>query len=199
MVVKNKKIEILQKDNPVLREVSLAIPEKDIKSTKIKETISNLKNAIKSQADAVAISAIQIGAPVRLFVISKKVFKIIEELKENTQLADKEIKMKDAGVTDSKDLIFINPKIVKFSKTKQELEEGCLSVRYFYGKVTRPEKVIIEAYDENGKKFSRGFSGFLAQVVQHEYDHLDGILFIDKATDVVELSPAEYEKNLADL
>lgn len=76
------------------------------------------------------------------------------------------------------------------------LEEGCLSVRYVYGKVLRPEKVTIEAHDENGKKFSRGFSGLLAQVVQHENDHLNGILFTDKATDIQKISEEEYEKML---
>ena len=96
------------------------------------------------------------------------------------------------------DLVFINPKIVKTSKNKQELEEGCLSVRYVYGKVIRPEKASIEAYDENGKKFSRGFSGLFAQIVQHETDHLNGILFIDKAKDLQEISHEEYEKILAD-
>ena len=98
-----------------------------------------------------------------------------------------------------KDLIFINPKITKVSKTKQLLEEGCLSVRYVYGKVSRPEKVTIEAYDEDGKKFSRGFSGLLAQIVQHENDHLNGILFTDKAIDIQEISRDEYEQMLKNI
>ena len=76
------------------------------------------------------------------------------------------------------------------------MEEGCLSVRYVYGKVTRPEKVTLEALDQNGKKFSRGFSGLLAQIVQHENDHLNGILFTDKATDLQEISHEEYDEML---
>ncbi len=124
----------------------------------------------------------QIGKPIRLFVIAKKIFGIDINNPERNK--------------DKKDLIFINPKIVKTSKTKQLLEEGCLSVRYVYGKVLRPEKVTIEAHDENGKKFSRGFSGLLAQVVQHENDHLNGILFTDKATDIQKISEEEYEKML---
>jgi peptide deformylase len=183
VTIKNKKIEILQKDNPVLREVSSLIPLNKIKSEEVKSVISDLKKAIDSQADAVAISAVQIGKPIRLFVISKRIFQIIEELN------GEEIKEK-------KDLIFINPKITKISKGKQLIEEGCLSVRYFYGKVSRSCKVTVEAYDEEGKKFSRGFSGLFAQVVQHENDHLDGILFIDKAVDVQEITPEEFEKTL---
>jgi len=182
---KSPKIEILQTGNPILREVSSVIPSIKIKTTEIKKIISLLKGAIDSQSDAAAISSVQIGKPIRLFIISKKIFGID---KENS----KEIKIKN-------DLIFINPKIIKVSKTKQLLEEGCLSVRYVYGKVLRPEKVTIEAYDENGKKFSRGFSGLLAQITQHEIDHLNGILFTDKAIDIQKISPEEYEQMLKNI
>jgi len=147
--------------------VSSTIPTTKIKTPEIKNIISLLKSAIDSQSDAAAISAVQIGKPIKLFIISKKVF-------GTDSNNSKETKIKG-------DLVFINPKIIKVSKPKQLLEEGCLSVRYVYGKVLRPEKVAIEAYDENGKKFSRGFSGLLAQIVQHEVDHLNGILFTDKA------------------
>lgn len=179
---KKPKIAILQMGDPVLREVSSPIPVNKIKTAEIKNLISDLNDAILSQSDAAAISAIQIGKPVRLFIISKRVFGFDSD-------ASKDIKNKE-------DLIFINPKIVKVSKAKQTLEEGCLSVRYVYGKVTRPEKVIVEALDENGKKFSRGFSGLLAQIVQHENDHLNGILFTDKAIDLQEISHEEYEEML---
>jgi peptide deformylase len=185
---KSKKIEIIQKDNLILREISKPISVKDIVGKEIKGIISDLQKAIDSQADAVAISAIQIGKPVRLFVISKRIFSILEELGGE--------KTKDA---DKKDLIFINPKITKMSKDKQLIEEGCLSVRYFYGKVSRSSKVIVEYLDENGKKNNRGFSGLFAQVVQHENDHLDGILFTDKAVDIQQVSVEDYEKSLAEL
>ena len=182
---KEQKIEILQTGNPVLREVSSIIPTAQIKSPEIKKTISLMKTAIKNQKDAAAISAVQIGKPVRLFVISKNVLGIDKE-----DPKDKKAK---------NDMVFINPKITKVSKNKQDLEEGCLSVRYIYGKVLRPEKATVEAYDEDGKKFSRGFSGLLSQIVQHETDHLNGILFTDKATDLQEISHADYEKMLKEL
>lgn len=180
--VKKPKIEILQKENPILREVSSAIVNTKVSTSETKKTILLLKGAIESQSDAAAISAVQIGKPIRLFIISKRIFGI------DSKNPDK--------IKDKNDLIFINPKILKVSKAKQSLEEGCLSVRYVYGKVERPEKVTIEAYDENGKKFSRGFSGLLAQIVQHENDHLNGILFIDKATDIQKISREEYEEML---
>jgi peptide deformylase len=69
------------------------------------------------------------------------------------------------------------------------MEEGCLSLRWLYGKVKRSARVTVEAYDEEGKKFSRGAGGLLAQIFQHEIDHLNGRLFIDTATDVVNIPP----------
>ena len=73
------------------------------------------------------------------------------------------------------------------------MEEGCLSVRWKYGKVMRSEKATITAYDENGKKFSRGATGLIAQIFQHETDHLDGVLFIDKADNIVDLPPKKHD------
>lgn len=175
---KGRKIEIVQNGDPILRKISSPIPEDKIKSPDIKSLISDLKQATEGQADAVAIAAVQIGKPVRLFLISKRAFELVEPSKAK------------------KDMVFINPKIVKTSKTKQALEEGCLSVKYYYGQVMRSEKTTVEGLDENGKKISRGFSGLLSQIVQHEMDHLNGGLFIDKAKNVMKISEEEYEKSL---
>lgn len=87
------------------------------------------------------------------------------------------------------DLIFFNPKIIKLSKTKKKVPEGCLSVRWLYGNVSRSTKAFIEAYNEKGEKVSRGASGLLAQIFQHEIDHLNGILFIDTAEDIEDIPP----------
>ena len=88
-----------------------------------------------------------------------------------------------------KNLVFINPVISKLSREKTWVPEGCLSVRWLYGKTYRSTKATVTAYDENGKKFVRGASGLLAQIFQHETDHLKGILFIDHATEVREELP----------
>jgi peptide deformylase len=180
MLKKTKNIEILQKDNPILRQVSKVLSEKDIVGAEFKKMITDMKKALASQDDGIAISAIQIGYPLRVFVISRKLYEILGDTPE------------EAGKKD--DMIFINPKIKKLSKEKQLLEEGCLSVRYLYGKVLRSAKTTVEALDEKGKKFSRGTSGLLAQIIQHENDHLDGILFIDKATDIQEIRPESTKK-----
>jgi peptide deformylase len=79
----------------------------------------------------------------------------------------------------------INPKIISSSGV-QVGEEGCLSVRGKYGTVSRPNKVTVQAYDRNGKQFTIKAEGFLARAFCHENDHLDGILYVDKATNIME-------------
>jgi peptide deformylase len=75
------------------------------------------------------------------------------------------------------------------------MPEGCLSVRWLYGNTFRSKKATVTAYDENGKKFVRGASGLLAQIFQHETDHLVGTLFIDHAKNIKEeLPPKEFIK-----
>lgn len=177
-------IEIVQKNDKVLRQKSGFVPVNEIGSSKIKKSIADMKEAMHSQPDAVAIAAPQINVPLRIFVVSGKALKIIRVTK-NHEVDEKE--------PIPPDQVFINPKILKLSKEAKYMEEGCLSVRYLYGKVKRSTKAIIEAYDEKGKKFKRGGSGLLAQIFQHETDHLDGKLFIDRAIEVVDLPPEKRE------
>jgi peptide deformylase len=77
--------------------------------------------------------------------------------------------------------IYINPEFVKASRRRLEMDEGCLSVRGIYGKTIRHERATVRARLPDGSTFMRGGGGILAQVFQHETDHLDGILFIDHA------------------
>lgn len=132
-----------------------------------------MKNALATQDDGVAICAPQIGASKRAFVIAGRILADIFG-KENEKVPD---------------MAFINPEIIRRSKKSEWIEEGCLSLRYLYGKVNRSAKARVSAYDESGKKFELGGSGLLAQIFQHEIDHLDGILFIDKARDVKDIPP----------
>jgi peptide deformylase len=174
--------KIVQRDNKVLRENAKEILIKDIKTPKIKKVLRELSLALKSQSDGVAIAAPQIGYSLSIFVVSGKIFHkdFIRGEGELKKIPEKEM---------PKDLVFINPKISKLSKEKEWLPEGCLSVRWLYGNSFRSKKATVTAYDENGKKFVRGASGLLAQIFQHETDHLHGILFIDHAKDIKEELP----------
>ncbi len=171
-------VPIVQKDNPVLRDQAQPVPIEDIGSPKIQKILKDMKQALDSQEDGVALAAPQIGVSLRIFTISGKVFDLISGKEEVSEEGP-----------ENKDIVCINPEIVKLSKTKKEVEEGCLSVRYLYGKTKRSKQAKIRAFDENGKQFELGGSGLLAQIFQHEIDHLNGILFIDTATDVHDLPP----------
>ena len=168
-------VSIVQKDDTVLRQRAEEVPLKDIPSPRIKKILSHMKLALDSQDDGVAIAAPQIGVPLRIFVVSGKVMHILKD--------------EDVGKVTYPDMVFINPVITKLSKERMLMEEGCLSVRYQYGKVKRASKAWIEGYDEHGKKISKGASGLMAQIFQHETDHLEGVLFTDFAIDLEEILP----------
>lgn len=169
--------KILQKEEKILRKTAKEVKPEEITTPKIKKILKEMSAALGSQSDGVAIAAPQIGYSLRIFVVSGRIF--AENFKE------KEQPMETSNAPEiTKDLVFINPKILKLSKDKEWLPEGCLSVRPIYGKTFRSKKATISALDENGKKFERGASGLLAQIFQHETDHLNGILFIDHAKDL---------------
>lgn len=188
--------KILQRHSKVLRKIAKEIKLKEIKTTKIQKVLKEMSTALKSQHDGVAIAAPQIGYSLRIFIVSEKIFhkdfeKNMEEklVNQNNLVTEKENTKNNTPNIIDKNLIFINPKISKRSRKKDWVQEGCLSVRWLYGKVWRSEKAYITAYDEKGKKFSRGASGLLAQIFQHETEHLNGILFIDHAKDIKEDKP----------
>ena len=171
-------IDIVQKGADVLREKAKEIPLSDIGSPFIKGVIRSMHEALASRDDAVAIAAPQLGHPIRMFMVSKRVF--IAEAGETEE--------KSVG---AEDVVFMNPVITKRSRKKVEADEGCLSIDGWYGKTKRSEKVTLRAYDEAGDPIERGASGLLAQVFQHEVDHLNGILFDDHAIELFEISREE--------
>ena len=174
-------------DEKILRSVSAEVLPGEIKTKKIQNILKEMSATLKSQDDGVAIAAPQIGYSLRIFVVSGKIFSssFVEGRNERMGTDDEAEDVKQ----NMKDLVFINPKISKLSREKEWLPEGCLSVRWLYGKILRSKKAIITAYDENGMKFTRGASGLLAQIFQHETDHLNGVLFIDHAKDIKEELP----------
>jgi len=174
--------EIIQKENKVLREIAKPVPIDEISSSKIQKIISDMKEALDTQEDGVAIAAPQIGLSLQIFVVSHRAFDIYKE----GELPEIEQKHED--------LVFINPQITKLSKKSEWTEEGCLSVRWLYGRVKRSTNTTVSAYNEKGERFTRGAGGLLAQIFQHEIDHLNGILFIDKAIEVGEMLPEEHEQ-----
>lgn len=179
-----KSVDIVQDGHPVLREISHEVTREDIGSPKIQKILRDMQIALHSQGDGVAIACPQIGIALRIFIVSGKIFD--PDFIRGKSLAK--------TVQKHKDLVFINPVITKISKDRKMMSEGCLSVRPLYGKVRRATRATVEAYDENGQKFIKSGSGLLAHIFQHEIDHLDGILFIDKARDIHISNPEEEYK-----
>ena len=103
--------------------------------------------------DGVGLAAPQIGKSLRLFVV----------------IADDDVRR-----------VFINPQIIKTSTEVGEYDEGCLSIPQVYETIVRPLQVTVQAYNEKGRPFTLEADGLLARIIQHEYDHLDGILYIDR-------------------
>ena len=187
-------IKILQKEAKILRKISELVPVEKISSYRIQKIISEMKEALASQDDGVAIAAPQIGYPLRIFVVSKKVENIMKQSRKAKEEKTKVPVDSKTQAATAPDMVFINPVIKKISREKIIVEEGCLSVRFLYGKVSRGSKVAILAYDEHGRKFERGGTGLLSQIFQHEVDHLNGILFIDKAKFVEEILPKNIKQ-----
>ncbi len=171
---------IIQNPNKILRNKSSEVLVKDISSFKIQNIIEQMKKDLifSKENGGVALAAPQIGYNLRIFIIIDEIVKMSK--KQEIELAGG----KKQENNQQKFVVFINPQIIKESRKKMSEPEGCLSVAGTQGKVKRAEKVTVAACDENGKEFKMSASGILAQAVQHEMDHLNGILFIDKATEL---------------
>ncbi len=152
-------------NHTALHNIAAEITTEEFADGTVNKIIKDLKQAIKTYNVkgyvAVAIAAPQIGVSKRMFMVE-----------DHSDRPDKE-KLPT--------IIAINPKILKHSKKKTVLDEGCLSVPDTYGKVERYCNVTFSALDEKGEPFTRDTGGLLAQIIQHETDHLDGTLFIDRA------------------
>ena len=125
----------------------------------IKALISDMKKMMV-ELSGVGLAASQAGKDLQIFIIDEAL------AKEN-------------GVPSA----YINPEITEYSKNLAELEEGCLSLPGYWHEIKRAKKVKIKALDEDGKKIRFKAKGFLARVLQHEYDHLQGVLIKDKTAE----------------
>lgn len=172
-------VRIVQKEHPILRENANEVPVSEITSPGIQKILKQMSQALDSQDDGVALAAPQIGAPLRIFIVSKRIFE------QSPDVID--------GEPITKDLVFINPVVIRKSREKEWVPEGCLSVRWLYGKTKRSTKATVRAHDQHGDEFTMSARGLLAQIFQHETDHLNGILFIDHAVEIEDLPPEKQQ------
>ncbi|TSC73200.1 MAG: peptide deformylase [Parcubacteria group bacterium Gr01-1014_70] len=174
---------IVIEPNPVLHQRATEVPPSEITSKHIQRVVKEMETALRGTREGIGIAAPQVGHSLRIFLASEEALRW-EEFEETPR---EERKKKQWTY-----YAFINPVIKKRSTKKSRDAEGCLSVPKTYGMVERAEKVTIEAYDETGKKFQRGTSKLYARVMQHEIDHLDGVLFIEKAENIKKISVAKH-------
>ncbi len=158
-------LPIVAYGDPVLRKVGKEI---DKEYPQLEKLIADMKETMYN-AQGVGLAAPQIGKDIRLFLIDASPFADDEDLAEE-----------DRKVLESFNRVFINAKIIKEEGDEWAFNEGCLSIPDVREDVFRQEKITIEYQDENFEKHTEVLSGLAARVFQHEYDHIDGILFTDK-------------------
>lgn len=165
--------ETLQVGDPRLKAPNKTI--EDFEDTELRKVVADLVDSMRAN-ELIGMAAPQIGENWRVFVTEPRETKIrtgdqVDELR-----------------------VYINPKITATSEEGVIIWEGCSSFAnaQIFGPVKRPKEITIESHDLTGKSFRLVCDGILARVVQHEYDHLDGIEFIEKVTDIKQLKSAEF-------
>ncbi|MBU0749974.1 peptide deformylase [Patescibacteria group bacterium] len=167
--------EIVQDGDPVLRKEAQEVPEELFGTPELKAILTDMGEALDSQKDGVALAAPQIGISYRIFIV--RYDRTLPPPAESLPPHEPSIG------------IFINPEFIKASRKREEMDEGCLSVRGVYGKTARHAQATVEARTFEGGTFQRGGGGLLAQIFQHETDHLNGILFTDHAISTMQVQP----------
>lgn len=166
--------ETIQIGDPRLKADNKTVTDFD--DPAVKQVITDLIESMHSKELLVGLSAPQIGENYKIFVT--------EPRKTKTRSGDQVDELR----------VYINPIITQSSSEKMTVYEGCGSFvnGQLFGPVKRPKEVTIEAYDQEGKKFRLTCDGILARVIQHEYDHLDGIEFIEKIFDYKKLMNIDF-------
>jgi peptide deformylase len=154
--------EILQIGNPILRKIATEVTEID--NQKIQTLIDDLI-LITKQAHGVGIAAPQIGESCRIIIVA----------------SHPNIRYPDAPLMSP--LAMINPRIISHSEEIVMATEGCLSVKEKRGHVPRYRDIVVEYITRDGKFQQKEYSDFIARIIQHELDHLNGILFVDHLKD----------------
>lgn len=147
--------------NPVLRSVAAPLRREEIASEKIQTLIADMYYTLEHKKYGVGLAAPQVGQGVALSVIAIKSTPTRPDLKPEQ-------------------LTIINPEIVQYYGRRTSMWEGCISGLELYAQVPRYKKVRLKWMDEQAKRHEQDFDGFIAHVIQHEVDHLNGILYVDK-------------------
>ena len=150
--MEDSSLKVVPFPHPTLRHKSKPIRRVDADLVRMVREMFTLMYS----SNGIGLAANQVDLPLRLFIVNLS-----------------------AKANEGEELVFINPVLSK-PKGNEESEEGCLSFPELYGPVTRPKQITVQAYNLKGEEIRASLNGMLARVVQHEYDHLDGVLFVDR-------------------
>ncbi len=156
-----KNLDIIKYPNKILRKISIPLEKKFFNTNKLNEFLDQMIK-ITEKYDGIGLAAPQIGVNLQIIYLQPN----------------------------KKEKFFlINPKIYHFSEQQILEEEGCLSLPNIFGKVLRPEEIIVQGFNPQGERIEINTGKLLARIIQHEIDHLNGILFIDK---VIKFTQGEH-------
>lgn len=153
-------MQIVHYPHPILRYHSVAVRRVD---SELRAVVSEMFELMYDD-QGVGLAANQVNLPLRIFVVNAA-----------------------GNPEEGEELVFINP-VISHQRGSCEREEGCLSLPGVYADITRPEVVHVHAYDLDGNEFDRDVDGFLARIIQHETDHLNGTMFFDRLSDAARSS-----------
>ncbi|MBV7256352.1 peptide deformylase [Pacificimonas sp. WHA3] len=153
-------LPIIETPDPLLKQVSQPV---DAVTDELRVLMDDMLETMYA-APGIGLAAVQVGHPVRALVID------LQELPEGEEDDEKRVR---------NPMYFVNPEILETSEEMTSYNEGCLSVPEQYADVKRPSTITARWLDYDGKPHEREIGGFLATVLQHEMDHLEGVLFID--------------------
>lgn len=163
---------IVQNGHSALRMKAESVAPTEFHTQELTNILSDMRDSLATQNDGVALAAPQLGITKRIFIVAPFIF----DEPHNHQL------------------IYINPHITYQSKKTKWRHEGCLSCRWKVGDVQRHLEITLVAQNEHGDTFEIRADGLLAHIFQHETDHLDGILFVDKARDLRDMTAEEIRE-----
>lgn len=165
---------IVFSDDPLLRKPSRRVQRLD---DAVLDLIDDLIETMR-EAKGIGLAAVQIGIPERIVVIEVPIT-VEDSEEEEREPAEPEFH------------VLINPQVVRASREVEEGIEGCLSIPGWVGEVERHRRVVVDALDRHGREYRLEAEGLLARVLQHEIDHCQGVLFIDRIEDPDKIWPVE--------
>ncbi len=163
-------LPIVNIPDPILRAESKPVERID---DALQSFIDNMLETMY-EAPGIGLAAVQVGEPIRVFTVD------CAEREQEEETADSEEPIrKKRDASNGEPIVFINPQIVAYTDLPNVYEEGCLSIPDYYADVERPAGCTIRYLDREGKEQTLKSDGLLSTCIQHEYDHLNGVLFVD--------------------